>query len=75
MKSLIVTISFGLITASAQSMVWQSDGTPQNIQFLHDNSAQDGDTITLPAGTFNWSVPLKVSKGVTILGADNRQFR
>ena len=52
MKNLIVTISFGLITASAQSMVWQSDGTPQNIQFIHDNRAVDGDTITLPAGTF-----------------------
>jgi hypothetical protein len=68
MKNLIVTISFGLITASAQSMVWQSDGTPQNIQFIHDNRAVDGDTITLPAGTFVWAVRVNVTKGVTIQG-------
>jgi hypothetical protein len=68
MKNLIVTISFGLITASAQSMVWQSDGTPQNIQFIHDNRAVDGDTITLPAGTFLWTTGVTVTKGITIQG-------
>jgi hypothetical protein len=68
MKNLIVTISFGLITASAQSMVWQSDGTPQNIQFIHDNRAVDGDTITLPAGTFPWTGGVNITKGVTIRG-------
>jgi hypothetical protein len=68
MKNLIVTISFGLITASAQSMVWQSDGTPQNIQFIHDNQATDGDTITLPAGAFTWSTHVTITKGITIQG-------
>jgi hypothetical protein len=68
MRNLIVTISFGLITASAQSMVWQSDGTPQNIQFIHDNRAVDGDTITLPSGTFSWTTHVTITKGVTIQG-------
>jgi len=68
MKNLIVTISFGLITASAQSMVWQSDGTPQNIQFIHDNQATDGDTISLPAGAFTWSTHVTITKGITIQG-------
>jgi hypothetical protein len=68
MKNLIVTISFGLITASAQSMVWQSDGTPQNIQFIHDNRAVDGDTITIPSGTFTWTTQLTLTKAITIQG-------
>jgi hypothetical protein len=68
MKNLIVTISFGLITASAQSMVWQSDGTPQNIQFIHDNRAVDGDTITIPSGTFSWTGTVQLTKAITLQG-------
>jgi hypothetical protein len=68
MKNLIATISFGLITASAQSMVWQSDGTPQNIQFIHDNPAVDGDTITIPTGAFSWTTGVNVTKGITFQG-------
>jgi hypothetical protein len=68
MKNLVVTISFGLITASAQSMVWQSDGTPQNIQFIHDNRAVDGDTITIPSGTFSWTGTVLLTKAITLQG-------
>lgn len=68
MKNLIVTISFGLITASAQSTVWQSDGTPQNIQFFHDNRAVDGDTITIPSGTFSWTGTVLLTKAITLQG-------
>jgi hypothetical protein len=68
MKNLIVTISFGLITASAQSMVWQSDGTPQNVQSIHDNQAHDGDTIALPFGAFTWSTGVSITKAITIQG-------
>ena len=68
MKNLIVAISFGLITASAQSMVWQSDGTPQNIQFFHDNRAVDGDTITIPSGTFSWTGTVLLTKAITLQG-------
>jgi hypothetical protein len=68
MKNLVVTISFGLITASAQSMVWQSDGTPQNIQFIHNNQAVDGDTITIPSGTFSWTGTVLLTKAITLQG-------
>ena len=68
MKNLIVTISFCLITASAQSIVWQSDGTPQNIQFIHDNQVVDGDTITIPSGTFSWTGTVLLTKAITLQG-------
>jgi hypothetical protein len=38
---------------SRAGKVLASDGTVQKIQSLHDTQAADGDTITLPAGTFS----------------------
>jgi hypothetical protein len=32
------------------------------------NAAHDGDTITLPAGTFSWTARLNITKGITIQG-------
>ena len=32
------------------------------------NSAHDGDTITLPAGTFSWTSRLEITKGITLQG-------
>jgi hypothetical protein len=37
------------------------------VQALH-NSARDGDTITLPAGTFSWATHVTITKGITIQG-------
>src|SRR5437667_11795767 len=54
---------------SALGTVWQSDGTSQSVQYLHDNSAHDGDTITLPAGTFVWTSGIRVTKAITLQGA------
>jgi hypothetical protein len=34
---------------------------------LH-NSAQDRNTITLPAGTFFWATTVAITKGITVLG-------
>ena len=39
---------------SALATVYHSDGSPTNLQYIHDTLAQEGDTITLPAGTFLW---------------------
>jgi hypothetical protein len=67
-----LAIAFGairLLTVPAASpTVWASDGTAASVQFLHDNSAQDGDTITLPAGVFTWSTSVNITKAVTIQG-------
>ena len=49
--------------------VWNSDGTPQNIQQIHDTQAQNGDTITIPAGTFTWSTGITITKAITLQGA------
>src|SRR6266567_1994553 len=53
---------------SALGTVYNSDETPTSIQYLHDNFAQNGDTITLPAGTFTWSAYVNVTKAITIQG-------
>ena len=49
--------------------VWNSDGTPQNIQQIHDTQAQNGDTITIPPGTFTWSTGITITKAITLQGA------
>ena len=56
---------------SASATTWQSDGSQANVQKLHDNSAQDGDTITLPAGTFGWTQPVRITKSITLQGQSN----
>ena len=66
---LLVALFLGVCFAShCEATVWYSDGTTANIQAINDNSAQDGDTIMLPAGTFSWGTVLNVTKGVTIQG-------
>jgi hypothetical protein len=48
--------------------VYYSDGSAANVQSLHV-IAQDGDTITLPSGTFAWPTGVTISKGITLQGA------
>jgi hypothetical protein len=56
---------------STSSATWDSDGTPAGIQALL-NQAQDGDTITLPAGAFSWNASVgntaATAKDITIKG-------
>jgi hypothetical protein len=54
--------------SGALATVYQSDGSAASVQGLQ-NAALNGDTITLPAGTFTWSTLLTITKGVTIQGA------
>src|SRR6516162_1575145 len=67
MKKLIVGLLF-LGVATSYSRTWDSDGSRDNIQSIHDNNAQNGDTITVPAGTFTWTRPLTFTKGITLSG-------
>jgi len=53
---------------SALATVYDSDGSSTNIQYIHDSLAQNGDTITLPAGTFTWSTPVTISKAIKLQG-------
>jgi hypothetical protein len=53
---------------SALATVYDSDGSSINIQYIHDNLAVDGDTITLPSGTFHWTSTVSVTKSITVRG-------
>ena len=48
---------------------WNSDGTPANIQSIHDNTASNGDTITIPAGSFTWTSGVTITKAIKLQGA------
>ena len=57
-----------LVTSNSFGTVWPSNGSVANIQSIHDTQAVDGDTITLPAGTFIWTTHVEITKGITIQG-------
>jgi hypothetical protein len=65
---LFVGLVWVLGVATGQATTWNSDGSPANIQSIHDTQAQDGDTITMPAGTFNWTIGVSFSKRITLQG-------
>ena len=54
---------------SALATVYNSDGSSTNIQYTHDTLAQNGDTITVPVGTFTWSTRVTITKGITLQGS------
>src|SRR6266480_1027757 len=64
-----------LSASSSFATVWPSDGTEAghnypggSVQWIHDNQTQNGDTITLPSGTFRYATPLNITKGITLQG-------
>ena len=68
-RTLLLALFSGVCFAShCEATVYNSDGSAQNVQYVHDNLAQDGDTITLPAGTFIWTSGVTISKAITIQG-------
>ena len=58
----------GFLAPLCRAAIYQSNGTPESVQFIHDNQAQNGDTITLPAGTFVWMTGVTITKGITLQG-------
>ena len=66
---LFILILSGFSGPRCAAAVWNSDGTPQNIQQIHDTQAQKGDTITIPVGTFTWSTGITITKAITLQGA------
>ena len=63
--SILILIGF---SGRCGATVYDSDGSAVNVQLIHDIQAIDGDTITLPAGTFIWSTPVTISKAIKIQG-------
>ncbi len=53
---------------SALGTVYNSDGSAASVQGLH-NQVLNGDTITVPAGTFTWSTRVTITKAITLRGA------
>jgi VCBS repeat protein len=65
---LFVFILSGLCAPRSEARVYHSDGSAASVLALH-NIASDGDTITLPAGTFRWSTTVNLSKAIILQGA------
>ena len=65
---LCILIWSGFSASCCEAAVYHSDGSPANVQFIHNTQAVDGDTITLPAGTFSWTTYVTITKAVTIQG-------
>src|SRR5206468_5967688 len=62
----VVLILSGFLTPCGAA-VHQSNGSVVDVQAVI-NQAKDGDTITLPAGTFSWTSTLNITKGITLQG-------
>src|SRR5438552_15854328 len=68
--TLLLALFLGVCFAShCGATVYHSDGSAVNVQLIHDIQAIDGDTITLPAGTFVWTIRVAISKAITLQGA------
>src|ERR1043166_1344723 len=65
--SFIVVLS-GFSPGFCGATVYNSDGSDQNVQYVHDNLAQNGDTITIPSGTFTWTAQVNITKAITLSG-------
>ena len=68
MKSALAFVILILSGLSAFATVYHSDGSAINVQFIHDTQAHNGDTITLPTGTFSWATGVILTKIITLQG-------
>jgi len=64
---LFILILSGFAGPRCGAAVCHSDGSAASVQACHDN-ASEGDTITIPAGTFSWTTHVTITKGITIQG-------
>ena len=65
---LSILILSGFSGPRCGATVYHSDGSAASVQDIHDVQAVDGDTITLPAGTFSWATTVTITKGITVIG-------
>jgi hypothetical protein len=66
---LFILILSGVPAPRSGATVYHSNGSAASVQYLHDFSAQNGDTITLPPGTFSWLTGVNITKNITLQGA------
>src|SRR5437016_163230 len=65
----VILIFSGFSALRSEATVYPSDGSAGNVQILYDTLAQDGDTITVPTGTFTWLIPVTITKAIKLQGA------
>ncbi|HET6888753.1 MAG TPA: VCBS domain-containing protein, partial [Candidatus Udaeobacter sp.] len=65
---LFIFILAGLSGPRCGATVYNSNGSAASVQALH-NGAHNGDTITVPAGTFTWANRVSITKAITLQGA------
>ena len=66
---LLIAILSGFCGPRCAATVYHSNGSAANVQQIHDTEAVDGDTITVPAGIFNWSARVNLTKAIILQGA------
>lgn len=62
----IVSVLFAFLQPSVATC--NSNGSSASVQACVDQ-ANDGDTITIPPGSFTWTTTVNISKGITLQGA------
>ena len=68
--TLLLALFLGVVCVpQSGATVYVSAGTPADVQRIHDIQAQNGDTITLPFGTFTWASGITITKAITLQGA------
>jgi FG-GAP-like repeat len=65
---MLTLILSGFSVPAAFATTWPSNGTAGSVQSIHNNQARNGDTITLPAGTFVWTSGVVLTKAITLQG-------
>ena len=67
LNSIVAALLVAAPTAAQAGVLKAASGSEADVKAAL-NSAQDGDTITLPSGTFIWTSTIRITKGVTIEG-------
>jgi hypothetical protein len=65
---LYILILSGSCALRCGATVYHSNGSAASVQGLQ-NAVLNGDTITIPAGTFTWSRGINITKAITLQGA------
>ena len=63
-----ILILSGFSAPRCGATIYHSNGLAADVQLIHDTQAIDGDTITIPAGTFVWTNGVVITKGIIIQG-------
>ena len=76
MRITLLTLILAAGISSGRATVFTSDGSDTSVQAINNSpNCHDGDTITLPAGTFTWTKGIKLTKGDNGCWPDHNHWR